>query len=789
MEDNNVYVNIKVNTDGIKFGTKEVSDAIARAAQDMSRYGKAAQTSCDSAANAFLKQNQAVANATAEVDRLEAKLAEMKTQKVKTSFLTDEEEALKTLEAEYSKLENQKLQMETSGKSNTQKYAETVELMRDINKEIERQKALLASLQNDPRSYTSADTTALEERLATAKQKQAAATNNASVAYEKFNNVLDKNRSKLESTAKSTKKVSASTFDLSKSFKKGLTTILKYGFGLRSLYVAWRKLRSAMIEGFKTLAKENPQLNAAISGVATQLNTLKNSFAAAFAPLVTLIAPIIEAFLAKVNALMQGLSQLIAMLSGSSTFIVAKKQQIDYAKSLEKTGSAAKKASKYLSGLDEIAKFSTDKNGDAGGATTAFEELPIQANKYTEAIQKIKDRIGELKDEFQKGWDAGFKSDKLDAVKQNFKEIGEIIARIWTDPKVTKARQDYEDSLARMAGTIAGSMASIGTSITYGVTEGVKKSLEKNEPYIKNMATSIYENLTEANDSVSEFAETLAEIGTKTFESESFSNIVEKLTDFGTWVVGTAGEAVTGFFKDMVKYFLDPISKNGDEIATVLNDIFDILDLLLPDMKELHEWDYDKSGFHKWLNEMISGRVDTLNQKLQDMHDKLMLVKTALQLIKDQGGLKEWFKQNFSWDAFFKGVAQGFLAGIITFFNHIIDGINKFTGSNVRSALNSMSGGKLGWYGSSIPHIPIPQLATGAVIPPNAPFLATLGDQKNGTNIETPEGLLRQVVREESGSGTYQFTAQINRRVLFDEMISEAKIRQSASGRNPFEFA
>ena len=40
-------------------------------------------------------------------------------------------------------------------------------------------------------------------------------------------------------------------------------------------------------------------------------------------------------------------------------------------------------------------------------------------------------------------------------------------------------------------------------------------------------------------------------------------------------------------------------------------------------------------------------------------------------------------------------------------------------------------------------------LAEGAVIPPNREFLALLGDQKRGTNIETPESLMRQVVRDE----------------------------------------
>ena len=47
----------------------------------------------------------------------------------------------------------------------------------------------------------------------------------------------------------------------------------------------------------------------------------------------------------------------------------------------------------------------------------------------------------------------------------------------------------------------------------------------------------------------------------------------------------------------------------------------------------------------------------------------------------------------------------------------------------------------------------IPQLATGAVIPPNRRFTAVLGDQRYGMNLEAPEGLIRKIVREESGGG------------------------------------
>jgi hypothetical protein len=104
-------------------------------------------------------------------------------------------------------------------------------------------------------------------------------------------------------------------------------------------------------------------------------------------------------------------------------------------------------------------------------------------------------------------------------------------------------------------------------------------------------------------------------------------------------------------------------------------------------------------------------------------------------------------------------------------------------------------GSKTIGFRATFPRVPtVPYLAKGAVIPPRSEFLAVLGDQKQGNNIETPEALLRKIVREETagrqaGGGSYRFTAQINRRTLFDEMMKEAQMRRDTSGRNPFEMA
>lgn len=145
---------------------------------------------------------------------------------------------------------------------------------------------------------------------------------------------------------------------------------------------------------------------------------------------------------------------------------------------------------------------------------------------------------------------------------------------------------------------------------------------------------------------------------------------------------------------------------------------------------------------------------------------------------------------------------------VVSVFNKVISTINGAIGtingaiSTVESAFSfgpwkvpTPTGSKTIGFKATFPRVPtVPYLAKGAVIPPRSEFLAVLGDQKQGNNIETPEALLRKIVREETagrqaGGGSYRFTAQINRRTLFDEIMKEAQMRRDISGRNPFEMA
>lgn len=98
-----------------------------------------------------------------------------------------------------------------------------------------------------------------------------------------------------------------------------------------------------------------------------------------------------------------------------------------------------------------------------------------------------------------------------------------------------------------------------------------------------------------------------------------------------------------------------------------------------------------------------------------------------------------------------KSMVNAVIGTINSMISGVVSGINA-----IFAAASFNIDTPFGSIGLNLPQISAPQipmLAQGAVIPPNAPFLAALGDQRHGNNIEAPEDLIRQIVRDESGAG------------------------------------
>lgn len=145
------------------------------------------------------------------------------------------------------------------------------------------------------------------------------------------------------------------------------------------------------------------------------------------------------------------------------------------------------------------------------------------------------------------------------------------------------------------------------------------------------------------------------------------------------------------------------------------------------------------------------------------------LPEALKEILEGIGGVVEDILKAFGFDeGLGKGLTEvwdgiwGMIKGVI---NTIIGGINGMISAVenainfVIDAINTLSWEIPDWvpwiggetFGFDIPHVgfwKIPELAQGAVIPPNNPFLAVLGDQQSGTNIEAPLDTIKQALSE-----------------------------------------
>lgn len=211
-------------------------------------------------------------------------------------------------------------------------------------------------------------------------------------------------------------------------------------------------------------------------------------------------------------------------------------------------------------------------------------------------------------------------------------------------------------------------------------------------------------------------------------------------------------------------------------------------------------WDWFKLGLTSlldWLDGKTNGRF----------HEIIELAKTYVSDVIDGvkqifGGFIDFLTGVFTldWEKAWEGIKEIFrgiwntIVGVLeAAVNLIIKGINWLI-----SKLNSLQikipdwlgGGPFGFNIRPIAELQIPRLAKGAIIPPNREFMAVLGDQKQGTNIEAPADLIRQIVREEInnfGGGediTIKFTGDLAQlaRVLSPEITRQQRNRQRALG-------
>lgn len=198
-----------------------------------------------------------------------------------------------------------------------------------------------------------------------------------------------------------------------RSNNKGFGVSIPKMVGMSVLYSTVFQListiQSAFAEGMQSLAQYSQAVNANISSMMSALMQLRNAFAAAFEPILSVVAPYLATFISWLARAINMLGQFFAALTGKGYAIQAKKVQMDYAKSLKDTASGAGKASKalkemqdYTLGFDELHIIDTKQNdsggADGGAGGGAGDLLPTDMFETVEIDSKIQDLAKRFKE-------------------------------------------------------------------------------------------------------------------------------------------------------------------------------------------------------------------------------------------------------------------------------------------------------------------------------------------------------------------------------------------------------
>lgn len=185
----------------------------------------------------------------------------------------------------------------------------------------------------------------------------------------------------------------------SSQIKKGFKNILKWGFGIRSLFILIRRLRSYVKEAVNAFAENDPETKANLDALKNSLAQLKASWGAAFAPIVNAVAPILQKLISWLTAAANAVAQFMAILSGRGTFKKAIANNEKLAESIGGAGGAAEEAEKQIMGFDEINKLNAQNSGGGGGgggaAASGFEDVAVN-DKFAKFIEVIKGHLTEL---------------------------------------------------------------------------------------------------------------------------------------------------------------------------------------------------------------------------------------------------------------------------------------------------------------------------------------------------------------------------------------------------------
>lgn len=555
-----------------------------------------------------------------------------------------------------------------------------------------------------------------------------------------------------------------------------------------------------------------------------RFNSLKATIGQGLINALTPVIQVINTILIGLQKLANAFKQFTALLFGdagggaaaSNAEAVADSygSAAESAEDMAAASKSAAKSAKILSGLDEVNIFNSGSGGGGGDASALAGggfggELDLDMSlggdvedNISPKVQAIVDKINELLQPL--------KEIDFTPMQGAFSRLGSALAGfgssvqnalgfVWDSILVPLSTWTIEEAAPALMNTLATAFSFLA-SVLDPVVVGLQQLFQWLSPVFDFIGGVAVEAINLVGELFADLAEVFQEKGEKI--SEIISMVGEVIAEIWAYVapffelaknnVSTLFRTISNVVSTAIGYIIDILHGLLDFIMGVLTGDWE---RAWNGIKEIFigVWDYIK-GVASALSGYFSNIFNNIKTAVLNVWETIKTktvtywnnIRTSIANILNR--LLTAVKTPINGII---GAINGMISGVVSGINAVIRALNRLN-FTIPSWVPAFGGRSFGFNIGYLSAPQIPYLAKGAVIPPNAPFTAVLGDQRNGRNLEAPESLIRQIIREETGGnngGTYKFTAQINRRVLFEEIIEEGKRSRDATGNNPFLLA
>ena len=515
---------------------------------------------------------------------------------------------------------------------------------------------------------------------------------------------------------------------------------------------------------------------------------LKAAFLTLAQPILQVVIPV---FVKLVNILTQvvtAIAKFFGMLSGKSWSSQKSAAQglNEEQKALEGVGSAAEDASKSMASFDEINQLNDNSASAAGGGAggAASTEIAPDFSNLDMAEDKLHDILGLVG-----AIAAGLLAWKIASLFTN--DLSKIwgialavagafaLVYFWLD--AWNNGIDLQNFLGMLAGLAA---LAAGLAIAFGpiaagialvvgglamLVVGIKDVIENGFNLVNTL--TIIAGLLAAGIGISLLTGSWIPLLIAGFAAALVALV--SFTGHGEELIEGLKNIIDGFGKFFKGVFTGDLKLAAEGAKQIWEGLKQTWNAIVNSIKDA--W----SAFITWLqgkNPALAAIFETIGKLFSDQYNAWKKILSGLITFLTGVFTGDWKK---AWNGvldILKGVWNLIVGTVEGAINFIIDGINLLI-----SALNKIHfevpdwvplvGGKsFGINITPVSRVSLPRLASGAVIPPNREFMAVLGDQKSGTNIETPLATMvqafKQAMNETGGMGGRSITVvmQVDKR-------------------------